>query len=70
VKKDGKSDRTAEKPEANNNIKSVDLIYIKTGVGIWEQRDAESENLAGFAVTGTYDQSTNLLGIQKYQVKS
>jgi hypothetical protein len=39
---------------------------MNTGVGIWVQRDAESEDMAGFAVTGTYDQSTNMLGIQKY----
>ncbi len=30
------------------------------------QRDAESEDLADFAVAGTYDQSTNMLGSQKY----
>jgi hypothetical protein len=34
-------------------------------VGIWVQRDAESDNLATVAVTGSYDNSINLLGIER-----
>ncbi len=39
---------------------------MKNSVGMWVQSDAEREDLADFAVTGTYDLSTNMLGSQKY----
>jgi hypothetical protein len=41
-------------------------LYRNAGVGILVQRDAESRDLAGFAKPETYDQSTNMLGLQKY----
>jgi hypothetical protein len=39
---------------------------MKNGIGNWIRRDAEGEDLAGFTVTVTYDQSTNIPGYQKY----
>jgi hypothetical protein len=43
---------------------------MKDDVEIWVQRGTESENKAGFVVTGTCDQGENLLGSQKYQTES
>jgi hypothetical protein len=42
---------------------------MNNGVGIWVQRDAESEDRADFAVTGTYDRSSIMLGSQQYEVE-
>ncbi len=40
------------------------------GMGIWVQGGVEGDGQTGFAVTRTHNQSTNVLGIQKYQAES